>query len=221
MDSQSFPLEIPGFPEISGNGAYSAQSVYSQNDVEDIIAYAAEVHGVSFHVALNARTDYSSAGLMFWLKSIRLDTPPSSQNLILSTLLVLRLLPGPNSRMVRTFLFLLLRNTNVFSEPPAGQLRFTEAATVNFTTSLLTAAAKLFPSKYFSTGGDELNEACYAQDPETQKTLNSTGESLEQYLSNFTQATQGALAQEGKTPVVWEEMVLAHNVTLANNTIVM
>ena len=134
---------------------------------------------------------------------------------------MLRLLPGLHLPTVCTSLLLPRCDTDAFSEPPAGQLRFTEAATVDFTANLLTAAAKLFPSKYFSTGGDELNEACYAQDPETQKTLNSTGESLEQYLSNFTQATHRALAQEGKTPVVWEEMVLAHNVTLANNTIIM
>lgn len=124
-------------------------------------------------------------------------------------------------RFVHTCSYLLNMTPTFSPEPPAGQLRFTEAATVNFTTSLLTAAAKLFPSKYFSTGGDELNEACYAQDPETQKTLNSTGESLEQYLSNFTQASHAALAQEGKIPVVWEEMVLVHNVTLSNNTIVL
>ena len=90
------------------------------------------------------------------------------------------------------------------TEPPAGQLRFTSPATVTFTTNLLSAIAKMFPSKYFSTGGDELNEACYTADAETQKTLNSTGETLEQALSNFTVATHAALIKQGKTPVVWE-----------------
>lgn len=89
-------------------------------------------------------------------------------------------------------------------EPPAGQLRFTSPETVNFTSNLLAAAAKMFPSKYFSTGGDELNEACYKQDSETQQTLSSTGETLEQALSKFTVATHTALEAEGKTPVVWE-----------------
>ena len=94
------------------------------------------------------------------------------------------------------------------SEPPAGQLRFTNPATVNFTASLLASVAKLFPSKYFSTGGDELNEACYAADQETQQQLNSTGETLEQALSNFTVSTHAALIKEGKTPVVWEGLLL-------------
>lgn len=43
------------------------------------------------------------------------------------------------------------------NEPPAGQLRLASPATVNFTADLFTAAAKVLPSKYFSTGGDELN----------------------------------------------------------------
>jgi hexosaminidase len=128
-----------------------------------------------------------------------------------------------------------------FAEPPAGQLRFTNTATVNFTTDLLAAVARMFPSKYFSTGGDELNEACYAADTQTQQELNATGKTLEQALSEFTVSTHQALLKQKKTPVVWEglllrliaqgimtynaifciEMVLAHNVTLSNTTIVM
>jgi len=72
-----------------------------------------------------------------------------------------------------------------------------------------------------STGGDELNENCFTQDTETQQELNSTGLTLEQALSKFTVTTHSAIEKLGKTPVVWEEMVLAHNVTLSNNTIVM
>jgi hexosaminidase len=104
------------------------------------------------------------------------------------------------------------------NEPPAGQLRIASPATVQFSTDLLSAAAKLFPSKYFSTGGDEINKKCYADDSETQQMLNSSGKTFDQALDTFTQTTHAALAEEGKTPVVWEEMVFA-NVTLANNTI--
>ncbi|KAF7799427.1 hypothetical protein EIP86_010662 [Pleurotus ostreatoroseus] len=79
----------------------------------------------------------------------------------------------------------------------------------------------MFPSSMISTGGDELNTNCYAQDVETQQILNSTGQTLEQALDTFTKATHGALEKLGKTTAVWEEMVLDHNVTLSNNTIVM
>jgi hypothetical protein len=43
VDAQSFPLTIPGFPELSQQGAYSDQEVYSSNDVLDIVSYAGAV----------------------------------------------------------------------------------------------------------------------------------------------------------------------------------
>ena len=82
-------------------------------------------------------------------------------------------------------------------------------------------AAKLFPGNYFSTGGDEINAACYTNDTETQEDLAASGRTFEQALDDFTQAEHKALKGIGKTAVVWEEMVLSHQVTLANDTIVM
>ncbi|KAJ7162970.1 beta-hexosaminidase [Mycena filopes] len=111
--------------------------------------------------------------------------------------------------------------TDFANEPPAGQLRLATPATVNFTANLFTAAARVMPSKYFSTGGDELNTECYAKDAQTQADLKKAGKTVEQALNSFTQATHGALAKLGKTPVVWEEMVLDHTVTLSNETVVM
>ena len=107
------------------------------------------------------------------------------------------------------------------NEPPAGQLRIASPDTVNFTTSLLVNAAKMFPGNYFSTGGDEINAKCYADDLPTQKALNASGKTFEQALDDFTQAEHKALKGIGKTAVVWQEMVLDHNVTLANDTVIM
>ena len=43
VDSQSFPLQVPGFLEIAAKGAYSPMFVYTPSDVADITAYAAAV----------------------------------------------------------------------------------------------------------------------------------------------------------------------------------
>jgi hexosaminidase len=75
---------------------------------------------------------------------------------------------------------------------------------VKFTTNLISAAAKMFPSKFFSTGGDEINANCYLEDSETQRELNASGQTIEQALDIFIQSTHAALTAEGKTPVVWE-----------------
>ncbi|KAG1851814.1 glycoside hydrolase family 20 protein [Suillus tomentosus] len=106
-------------------------------------------------------------------------------------------------------------------EPPAGQLRFALPEVTNFTASLLTNIAKTLPSHYFSTGGDEINKNCYADDDHTQQQLKRTGMTLTGALDTFTQTTHGALIAQGKTPVVWEEMALDWNITLSNETIVM
>lgn len=79
----------------------------------------------------------------------------------------------------------------------------------------------MFPSTLMSTGGDEVNLRCYAQDPVTQADLKASGRTIEEALDVFTQKTHAAIMLEGKTPAVWEEMVLNHDVTLSNETVVL
>jgi hexosaminidase len=85
----------------------------------------------------------------------------------------------------------------------------------------LTNIAELFSGNYFSTGGDEINTKCYADDPQTQAALNASGKTFVQALDDFTQAEHKALRDVGKRPIVWEELVLTFPVTLANDTIIM
>ncbi|KAI0320943.1 N-acetylhexosaminidase [Amylostereum chailletii] len=188
VDSQSFPLQIPGYEQLADNGAYSAASVYSPSDVQDIVSYAGE-RGIDVLAEI--------------------DTPGHTSAI---------------SKSHPEFIACAEATpwTTYANEPPAGQLRLASADVANFTAGLLSAAASLFPSKYFSTGGDEINQACYRDDAETQAALNASGQSLFGALSTFTATTHGALDKVGKTPVVWEEMVLDYNVTtLSNETVVM
>ena len=43
VDSQSFPLQVPGFEELAEKGAYSPTSVYTPDDIDDIVGYAGVV----------------------------------------------------------------------------------------------------------------------------------------------------------------------------------
>lgn len=43
VDSQSFPLVVQGFEELSQKGAYSPTKIYSLANVQDITSYAAAV----------------------------------------------------------------------------------------------------------------------------------------------------------------------------------
>jgi hexosaminidase len=56
-------------------------------------------------------------------------------------------------------------------EPPAGQLRVANNETIQFTAGLVKAMSSMFPSKFFNTGGDEINANCYAMDNQTQQEL--------------------------------------------------
>jgi len=185
VDSQSFPLVIPGFTELSKSGAYSASQVYTPNDVKDIVQYAA-ARGIDVMVEIDTPGHTSIIGRAHPDHIACFEATPWSQ---------------------------------FANEPPAGQLRLASAATTNFTTSLLKAAASMFPSKLFSTGGDELNANCYTKDNATQADLAAQKKTLEQALDTFMQATHAGLRELGKRAVVWEEMVLDHPVTLANDTI--
>ncbi|KAG9008520.1 N-acetyl-glucosamine-6-phosphate deacetylase [Tulasnella sp. JGI-2019a] len=109
--------------------------------------------------------------------------------------------------------------TSYANEPPAGQLRLASKDVINFTAELFTSVVQNLPSKYFSSGGDEINANCYTSDAQTQAELTANQQTFEQALSTFTQETHAALTHAGKIPVVWEEMILDHNVTLVNGTI--
>jgi len=41
VDSQSFPIQVPSFPELSSKGAYGPNLIYSSADVQGIVSYAA------------------------------------------------------------------------------------------------------------------------------------------------------------------------------------
>lgn len=90
------------------------------------------------------------------------------------------------------------------NEPPAGQLRLTQGAVLNFTTSLFEALLDVVEGPYVSTGGDEVNLPCYEDDSVTQEALNASGQTFGEALNAFVGATHQVLANAGKTPAVWE-----------------
>ncbi|KAI8969460.1 N-acetylhexosaminidase [Trametes punicea] len=42
IDSQSFPLEVEAYPELSQKGAYSLEEIYTRDDVKQVVKYANE-----------------------------------------------------------------------------------------------------------------------------------------------------------------------------------
>ena len=40
VDSQSFPLVVPGYEGLSANGSYSSEEIYTPSQIADIVKYA-------------------------------------------------------------------------------------------------------------------------------------------------------------------------------------
>lgn len=68
-DSQSWPLFIPAFPELSQRGAYSSAKIYSSSDITFIQKYAASL-GIT--ILLEVTIDRSDS-----LVNALLNLPPS------------------------------------------------------------------------------------------------------------------------------------------------
>ncbi|KAK0565620.1 Glucosamine-6-phosphate isomerase (Glucosamine-6-phosphate deaminase) (GNPDA) (GlcN6P deaminase) [Tilletia horrida] len=106
--------------------------------------------------------------------------------------------------------------THWANEPPSGQLSINDSSAVKFATDLVTAAAKLFPGAYFSTGGDEVNTNCYNATDNAQ--LDTS------LMKPFITTLHTALAERAhKRPLVWEEIALNFPQTaqsLRNGTVV-
>jgi len=148
--------------ELSQNAAYNSRSVYSPSDVKDIVSYAAAVRSFCSLSGLNA---LDADGIFLKIKRgidviAEIDTPGHTTAIVKSHP---QHIACPEASPWTQFA----------NEPPAGQLRLANAETTKFTSSLLVAAASLFKSKYFSTGGDEINLNCYNKDEQTQAELST------------------------------------------------
>ncbi|KAG9103168.1 N-acetyl-glucosamine-6-phosphate deacetylase [Ceratobasidium sp. 370] len=187
VDSQSFPLVVPEFPELSAKGAYSAAQIYSQAEVKDIITYAAQ-RGVDVMLEIDTPGHTGAIG----------ESHPDY-------------VACSHSTPWWTYT----------SEQPFGQLRLASPIVQKFTADLLSAVLSPLQGlgTLFSTGGDEVDTNCYAKDGPTQDELKKQGITLDSAFEKFTNVTHAAVRNSGRTPVVWEEMVLDTKITLPKDTI--
>jgi hexosaminidase len=65
------------------------------------------------------------------------------------------------------------------------------------------------------------NERCYLDDPETKTALEARNATVDELLGEFVRGLHDTLLVSDKTPVVWEELVLKHDLGLASETVVM
>lgn len=88
------------------------------------------------------------------------------------------------------------------SEPPAGQLRIASLATLAFARTLFASVAATLPGTMMSSGGDEVNLPCWADDAETVAELARRNMTIGEALDEFVLGVQEVLREHGKTPFI-------------------
>lgn len=96
------------------------------------------------------------------------------------------------------------------AEPPAGQLDLQNDDVLPFVQALLDDLLPRTSSKYFGTGGDELNPACY----------DMTLEELAPLVRSFQSALTDKLSEYNRTAVVWHELSTEYEMPLSDGTLV-
>lgn len=194
-DAQSWPLSVAGFEDLAEKGAYDAWSVYSEDDVREVVSYGAK-RGVDV--------------------LLEIDTPGHTSIIAHARPELIACFEGKGWNAPGSD-----PPAGLANEPPAGQLRFGDPDVIKFTQGLFDAASSLSASPYFGSGGDELNQNCMLNDPPTQEAMKAKNATLNELLKEFTVQTHATLRNKGKTPIVWEEMALTHgDQGLGNDTLV-
>ena len=185
-DSQSWPLEIPAFPELSEKGAYKKGLSYSPEQLKEIQAYGA---GRGVQVI------------------IEIDMPGHTASIAYSKPeLITAFNKQPNWELYA-------------HQPPSGQLKLNDANVTDFVNKLLEdVLPRVSPyTSYFHTGGDELNVNAYLLDEGVKS--NKT-EVIRPLLQKFIDNAHEKVRAKGLTPIVWEEMTMAWNLTLGDDVLV-
>ncbi|TIA89004.1 hypothetical protein E3P99_02262 [Wallemia hederae] len=100
--------------------------------------------------------------------------------------------------------------SNYAAEPPAGQLNLQNDDVLPLVQSVLDDLLPRAPSKYFGTGGDELNPACY----------DMTLDELAPLVRSFQSSLSDKLDEFNKTAVVWHELSTEYEMPLEDGTLV-
>ncbi|PGH13013.1 hypothetical protein AJ80_06497 [Polytolypa hystricis UAMH7299] len=102
-------------------------------------------------------------------------------------------------------------------EPPSGQIKLNSSAVYEFLDKLMDdLLPRVSPfTRYFHTGGDELNLNTYLLD-ETVKSNNS--ETIRPLLQKMVMHVHNKIRDAGLIPIVWEEMAIQWNLTLSSSS---
>jgi len=104
------------------------------------------------------------------------------------------------------------------AEPPSGQLDPTNTQTYSIISQLIGDLSLLFKDDYWHIGGDEVNFPCWQSDTQIVNYMTQNGLTLNDLVQMFESKVVTIVNNNNKNVMVWEEMVLDHNVTYDTDT---
>ncbi|KAG0378065.1 hypothetical protein BGX24_004826 [Mortierella sp. AD032] len=104
------------------------------------------------------------------------------------------------------------------AEPPSGQLNPVHPKTFQVIQGVYDQVLPLFKDKFVHGGADEVNFNCWnatksVVDLMESKNIPRSKEGFDKVLDGFTERQHGMLRHAKKRPIVWEEPLLAHDLT--------
>jgi hexosaminidase len=183
IDSQSWPLEIKAYPEMTED-AYSSNEIFSQDTLKEIISYAA-----ARAVRIIPEIDMPGHASSGWGQ-------------IDQDLLTCQDSWWSNDNWP----------THTAVEPNPGQLDILNNKTYEVTGKVYKEIADIFPDNWFHIGGDELFLNCNNFSSRAVDFFNSGKTMGDLYQYWVDHALPNFRAQANKTFVMWEDVVLSADV---------
>ncbi|KAJ9089787.1 Glucosamine-6-phosphate isomerase (Glucosamine-6-phosphate deaminase) (GNPDA) (GlcN6P deaminase) [Entomophthora muscae] len=106
------------------------------------------------------------------------------------------------------------------AEPPSGQIDPTNPKSIKIVKDLMDEFVELFPDSRLHLSGDEVNQKCWDEDENIQKYVKENDIDSKSLLDGFAKKMHDHAKEKKRSILVWEEMVLNHNVSLPKDTLV-
>ncbi|XP_044982382.1 beta-hexosaminidase 2-like [Hordeum vulgare subsp. vulgare] len=181
-DAQSFPIVLPTVPRLAHLGSYSPFMRYTDKDVRRIVNYAA-----AFGVRVIPEID----------------------------------MPGHTGSWAGAYPEIVTcankfwaptASPALAAEPCTGQLNPLNPKAYRVAQDVLRDLSALFPDRFLHGGADEVNTACWEEDPVVRRFL-SEGGTHDHLLELFVNATRPFMVHElNRTVVYWEDVLVGPKV---------
>ncbi|XP_020100291.1 beta-hexosaminidase 2-like [Ananas comosus] len=183
-DAQAFPLSLPSEPNLARRGAYPTPfpATYSPRDVRRVLRFA-----LSFAVRVVPEID-APGHTGSWAGAY------------------------PDIVTCANKFWLPPGGPPLAAEPGTGQLNPLNPETYRVVRNVFRDVAALFPDPYIHAGADEVNAACWDDDPAVRRFI-AAGGTHDQLLEIFVNATRPFIADTlNRTVVYWEDVLLGPNI---------